>query len=206
MADEQTDDNTSGATAAVQTTLMGTVHKDGTASGPGTFIVEEKKITKPDDPNYLAYHTAVHCSEPNGRINTGLGFCDNTHMDREGESEHMIRIMAKAMAAKRAWSAERTYADMTGETGKKGDLKSDSKEKHPSSEAVIPAALSQKFNHENHRAILMTRQEMTLNEVMEKLRKILQENPRLRIQNLNEVDLVNGKEVHIILGKIIEKQ
>lgn len=93
------------------------LYKLGVAFNLTTLIASEKKITKPDDPEYLAYQTTVQCSAPNGRLVMEVGFCDNTDKDRHGESEHIIRAMAKTRAT------ERAYVVMTGETGKKGDFK-----------------------------------------------------------------------------------
>lgn len=93
------------------------LYKLGVAFNLSTLIVSEKKITKPDNPEYMAYQTTVQCSAPNGRLVMEVGFCDNTDMDRPNTSEHIIRAMAKTRAT------ERAYTVMTGETGKKADYK-----------------------------------------------------------------------------------
>lgn len=102
------------------------LYKLGVAFNLSTFIVEEKKLTRPDKPDYIAYQTTVQCTAPNGRLVMEVGFCDNTENDRNGMSEHIIRAMAKTRAT------ERAYVVMTGETGKKPKAKNPNMKTKPS--------------------------------------------------------------------------
>ena len=79
------------------------LYKLGVAFNLDTIILQETRITEDEEPNYIGYKTMVQCRAPNGRVTQDVGFCDNTKLDREGESEHVIRAMATTRAKERAY-------------------------------------------------------------------------------------------------------
>lgn len=92
------------------------LYKLGVAFNLDTIIIEETKIIRPEEPNYVGYKITMQCTAPNGRICTDGGFADNLQTDLGAEaSEHICRAMAITR------SRERCYTVMTGETGKKSD-------------------------------------------------------------------------------------
>ncbi len=79
------------------------LYKLGVAFNLDTVILQEERIMKQDDPQYIAYKTMVQCRAPNGRVAQDVGFCDNTERDRHNEAEHVIRSMATTRAKERAY-------------------------------------------------------------------------------------------------------
>lgn len=92
------------------------LYKLGVAFNLDTLIVEERKITKPDDPTYIGYKFTIQCSAPNGRITMDVGFADNTENDRKGANEHTVRAMAVTRGK------ERCYVTMMGAPEKKSKM------------------------------------------------------------------------------------
>jgi len=92
------------------------LYKLGVAFNLDTLIVEERKITKPDDPTYIGYKFTIQCTAPNGRITMDVGFADNTENDRKGANEHTVRAMAVTRGK------ERCYVTMMGAPEKKSKM------------------------------------------------------------------------------------
>jgi len=109
------------------------LYKLGVAFNLDTLIVEERKITKADDPTYVGYKFTIQCTAPNGRITMDVGFCDNTEKDRPDANEHVVRAMAVTRGK------ERCYVTMMGAPEKKGKMpegKEPEEPNNPSNEEV----------------------------------------------------------------------
>ena len=110
------------------------LYKLGVAFNLDTLIVEERKITKPDDPTYIGYKFTIQCTAPNGRITMDVGFADNTDKDRKDANEHTVRAMAVTRGK------ERCYVTMMGAPEKKGKMPEGAGEEvppnNPTNEAV----------------------------------------------------------------------
>ena len=75
--------------------------KFATAFGLSITILEERKEVNPTDPSKFCYHFTMRSTSFDGKIEEDVGSCDNGPLDREGESEHVIRAMACTRGSER---------------------------------------------------------------------------------------------------------
>lgn len=79
-----------------------------------TVVVKQEKVWIHEATNQFSWHVVVQCIAQNGRITEEVGVCDNV-TDRAGQSEHVIKTMAKTRATSRAIIGMVGTADTTAE-------------------------------------------------------------------------------------------